>query len=187
MCDAEWDFCCVNCNKILYFQSAIKAASDILCIRKQILKNSQDKKLHLKNWVFSVPRLWSLKTKKQGRGWGWSVGWLNDFMLVIRLDIFFHVLKTKLLHHSLLPGSVIMTTVQIYSCLTLWKWEIIAEYPHWGSCIFCTNSLVVWKWECWECTLTMKWSGSGKLTLCNLFNRELQKIEQLNPVVSKAH
>ena len=154
MCDAEWDFCCVNCNKILYFQSAIKAASDILCIRKQILKNSQDKKLHLKNWVFSVPRLWSLKTKKQGRGWGWSVGWLNDFMLVIRLDIFFHVLKTKLLHHSLLPGSVIMTTVQIYSCTTFWKWEIIAEYPLLLHKLFRSlemrmrfNNEIIWKWE----------------------------------------
>lgn len=47
-----------------------------------------------------------------------------------------------------------MTTVQIYSCATFWKWEIIAEYPLLLHKLFRSlemgmrsNNEMIWKWE----------------------------------------
>ena len=69
----------------------------------------------------SVSRLWSLITKKQGKGWWRVVSRLALQFYVIALDsIYFSMGKEdfSMGKEEILPRCVIMTTVQIFGCIT---------------------------------------------------------------------
>ena len=108
----------------------------------------------------SVPRLWSLKTKKQGNRWG---------RVVSRLALQFYVIALDSIYFSItFPPSPLCFNDH---SANLWLYNLLKMS---NNCripplrilsLVHVLSLVVWKWEC---TVTIKWSEIGEMTFCNL-------------------